>query len=208
MFDEDLKHTKLVKTIEQDWRSSVYRIIYSEADDGEYNGIYLQAGNGYVLDIEDTKTLIKGLLNFVKTSTNEEIIEYNKENTKRLHDEMNKANENYSTDRIKFKKVPPEGYIYFVTTNNIEFKIGRAKDIKSRMGEYTHLPYEPILIHLIKSKDYIKTEELFHKKYKDKRLRGEWFKLTEDDVNYIKEGKYTKPIMKSIKGVYNHDKQH
>lgn len=91
-----------------------------------------------------------------------------------------------------------KGYVYFITTNYKEYKIGLSTNLEKRMGEYTNLPYKPITIHLIKSNDCYLTEKLFHEYFKEKRLRGEWFKLNDKDIKFIKSEKYTKEIIESI----------
>jgi hypothetical protein len=38
----------------------------------------------------------------------------------------------------------------------------------------------------------------FHKHFSLKRLEGEWFELNQDDINWVKEQKYTNEILSSI----------
>ena len=67
-------------------------------------------------------------------------------------------------------------------TANCFYKIG--KSIKPKYREKTLQSEKPTveLIHII-DKDI---ERKLHNKFKDKRIRGEWFNLNRDDVNYIK----------------------
>lgn len=92
------------------------------------------------------------------------------------------------------------GYVYFVQEHlNGSFKIGKTKHIEKRMNLFTvKLPFKNQLIFLIKSGNYHKTEIAFHKHFTHKRLEGEWFSLTKEDINWIKEGNYTKEINKTI----------
>jgi hypothetical protein len=202
MYDEDLHGSKLVRRIEENVRNSFHYVVYNNVDGS--NGIYLQDERGIILDKEDVESLIKGLNMFYEQYTQKEIDDENEERREEKRQEAKEFNEKCKQDRgtrcVTFRK-QHSGYIYFVTTNDIEYKIGMAKDIKARMGEYTQLPYEPKLVHLIESKDYVLTEELFHSLYKDKRLRGEWFKLSLEDIEYIKLGKYSHKIMNSIGGI-------
>lgn len=80
-------------------------------------------------------------------------------------------------------------YLMFDTSNNY-YKIGESKNPQYR--ERT-LQSEKPCIELLCAKRYPnKTlartiEQALHKTYKDKRIRGEWFDLTEKDVSEIKE---------------------
>lgn len=95
-----------------------------------------------------------------------------------------------SQEKLIIKHNKDEGFLYIITTNNIEYKIGKTKDFNKRLGEYTLLPYLPKLILLIKVKNYSKCEEKLQAKYITKRLRGEWFKLDKSDVKYITSTNY------------------
>lgn len=95
------------------------------------------------------------------------------------------------------------GYIYFVQeSGNNRIKIGKAKNPESRIQNDfgTIMPYEFKVLHLIKSENYHKTENLFHNYFKNKRFKGEWFNLTNNDVNWIEKGDYPRDIEDSIKG--------
>ena len=76
-------------------------------------------------------------------------------------------------------------------------KIGKTKRMKERMGEYTKLPFEPELLYVLESNDYHAAETLIHEYYQEKRLRGEWFELTTDDINCIQNGELEKMIFKN-----------
>jgi acyl carrier protein len=87
--------------------------------------------------------------------------------------------------KIKKIKNKVQGYIYFILDKYGNCKIGKTTDLNRRIGEYTKLPYEPICHHVIFSKDITQSEKYFHEKFADKRLRGEWFLLSKDDLDYI-----------------------
>lgn len=92
------------------------------------------------------------------------------------------------------------GYVYFVQEYMTgSFKIGKTKHIDRRMNVFNvKLPFENKLIFLIKSADHHQTEIAFHEYFSGKRLEGEWFNLTRDDVSWIKNGRYTDKIQKTI----------
>ncbi|ANU23224.1 GIY-YIG nuclease family protein [Planococcus donghaensis] len=92
------------------------------------------------------------------------------------------------------------GYVYFVQEYMTgSFKIGKTKHIDRRMNVFNvKLPFENKLIFLIKSADHHQTELAFHEYYSTKRLEGEWFNLTREDLAWIKNGHYTDKIHKTI----------
>ena len=42
------------------------------------------------------------------------------------------------------------------------------------------------LLHSIPTKDTVEAEKGFHECFASKRIKGEWFKLTEEDINSIR----------------------
>lgn len=92
------------------------------------------------------------------------------------------------------------GYVYFVQEYMTgSFKIGKTKHIDRRMNVFNvKLPFENKLIFLIKTADHHQTESAFHHYFSAKRLEGEWFNLTRDDLAWIKRGDYTEKIQKTI----------
>jgi hypothetical protein len=80
------------------------------------------------------------------------------------------------------------GYVYLLKSHeeNPCFKIGRSKKLDERMGNLrTKLPFETTLIHAIKTNDSVRAEAQLHKRYDAKRINGEWFKLSDEDVKAI-----------------------
>lgn len=77
------------------------------------------------------------------------------------------------------------GYVYVIEVDG-NYKIGISKNPKQRFGEYTKYAKEPKQIIVKKCYNYQKIEEQLHKKYEEKRIRGEWFCLTKQDIVDIK----------------------
>ena len=92
------------------------------------------------------------------------------------------------------------GYVYFVQEYmNGTFKVGKTRHIEKRMNLFgVKLPFENKLIYLIKTGNHHQTERAFHKHFAHKRLEGEWFTLTKEDITWIKKGNYTSEINQSI----------
>ncbi|MEK5109916.1 GIY-YIG nuclease family protein, partial [Cytobacillus sp. FSL K6-0129] len=62
------------------------------------------------------------------------------------------------------------------------------------------LPFEWDYIKIVESKDYSLTEQLLHDKFSDKRVNGEWFDLSDEDISDIENEKFDEVILQSISG--------
>jgi len=68
------------------------------------------------------------------------------------------------------------------------YKIGLSSNVNRRMEEISpRLPFETELICTIATEDMHGLEAQLHELYAGKRANGEWFKLSDEDVAYIKE---------------------
>lgn len=80
-----------------------------------------------------------------------------------------------------------EGYVYLIKSSEGCYKIGRSKNVKERISSLgVTLPFDIEVIHTIKSADYAGLETELHELFELKRVRGEWFNLSPDDIEYIK----------------------
>lgn len=76
-------------------------------------------------------------------------------------------------------------YVYFFReTGRPYVKIGMSKnDIQVRFQSFkTFAPLGAYIVGYIKTNDCAKLEKKIHEKYKDKRLQGEFFNLTDDEI--------------------------
>lgn len=79
-----------------------------------------------------------------------------------------------------------QGYIYIIKAENGRFKIGRTRNLKSRMsGLRTSSATLFELIHSFRTSDSLKTEEFLHEKFAAARLHGEWFELSRESVAWL-----------------------
>lgn len=92
--------------------------------------------------------------------------------------------ENLQKSKIEISKLG--GCVYIVKVGE-HFKIGKTKNIKSRMGEYTKLPIEPKVVFLKEVTNCSLAEETLHNYFKNKRVRGEWFNLDDEDIEKAKQ---------------------
>jgi asparagine N-glycosylation enzyme membrane subunit Stt3 len=91
----------------------------------------------------------------------------------------------YNNENIK-KYEEKDGYIYLIKTNN-KYKIGKTLKIKERIIKYkTENPNKIKVILCEKVVNYSKNEKILLDCFKEKNIRGEWFKLNKNDVEYIR----------------------
>lgn len=90
--------------------------------------------------------------------------------------------------KTKKKPRPKPGYVYLFKADNGVYKIGQSVDPDARITSLgVKLPYELESVHRIETHDMNELESDLHDRFADKRLEGEWFELTESDVDYIRE---------------------
>lgn len=79
-------------------------------------------------------------------------------------------------------------YVYFLTADNGFTKIGRTKNLDERIHHFTtKLPYKLEETLILKTPNSSGLESTLHKRFESKRKRGEWFLLTDDDIELIKK---------------------
>jgi hypothetical protein len=83
-------------------------------------------------------------------------------------------------------KNPRRGFVYLFKANGL-YKIGRSKDPEKRMRKMASaiMPFQIEKVHSIGCKDAHASEREFHKRFAPKRRMGEWFELTDEDVQAI-----------------------
>jgi hypothetical protein len=94
------------------------------------------------------------------------------------------------------------GFVYFIRESGMNhIKIGKADDPEQRKKELsTGSAHKHEIVHLVKSKKPYKTENLFHCYFSEKRIKGEWFNLTENELRWVQKEDYPREIEDSIKG--------
>lgn len=80
-------------------------------------------------------------------------------------------------------------YVIFDSVTGL-FKIGKTKNMRKR---FSTLSTSNLNLHIVLQLYYV-TEELLHTLFKDKRYKKEWFKLTIQDIEDIKEIEFEQKI--------------
>ena len=126
--------------------------------------------------------LAKAIISYCETSGRyEEVIEICVPISK-LKKRRKSANSSGANDATR-----EDGYVYLIQFGS-EYKIGTSNNVERRFRQLkTQMPYDGKIIHTIAAGDPMGIEAYWHKYFDSKRLKGEWFKLTADDVKYFKK---------------------
>lgn len=84
-------------------------------------------------------------------------------------------------------------YIYIIHSTSGHYKIGRSSDPQRRLSQLkaTEGPFEYSLVNVLETNDANEAEKEFHAKFASKRVRGEWFSVTAEDLGLLlTEGAY------------------
>lgn len=82
---------------------------------------------------------------------------------------------------------PADDYVYLLSFGE-EYKIGSSNNVERRFREIkTQMPYEGKIIHTITTGDPAGIEAYWHQYFKERRLKGEWFKLSASEIKYFKK---------------------
>lgn len=81
---------------------------------------------------------------------------------------------------------PRGGYVY-VLKSAYGFKVGRTKNIPHRMRTFAvKLPFFYSIEVCAWFDDHISAESSYHQMFANKRINGEWFDLSDDDVTLVR----------------------
>ncbi len=97
--------------------------------------------------------------------------------------------ESTTTDlQSKLKRVV--GYVYLVKHGR-DFKIGRSNDVSRRRREISLLlPQELEHVHIIETDDPEGIEQYWHRRFGARKVRGEWFRLSAEDIAAFRRRRY------------------
>jgi len=139
----------------------------------------LTQGLGYdeILSIDEHRELIMGLIKFQSNVTQDEIDNINQEKTRNLKIKVQ--------DETPPKSGTPNKVYIMLDSHSGYYKIGSSRDPKVR--ESTLQSEKPATTLLYFKEADLSVEKLLHRKYKNKRVRGEWFDLTFADLREIRD---------------------
>lgn len=85
------------------------------------------------------------------------------------------------------RQVQNSKYVYILEGPQGSYKIGHTNDPDARLHKFeVNLPFPVKFIHVIKCENGRALESYLHRLYAKKRINGEWFELTPEDIEGIK----------------------
>lgn len=85
---------------------------------------------------------------------------------------------------------PEEGFIYVIKGEKDFFKIGKTRNLQQRLQLFdVLLPFPVTRVHSAKYQNYSQIEKELHQHFSANRINGEWFRLSESDIEFIKNYK-------------------
>lgn len=86
------------------------------------------------------------------------------------------------------------GYIYCLHDQQGHYKLGRSKYLDKRIKQLSTLPpFDIELIHSLQVLFADKYESALHEHFASQRLRGEWFRLSAEDIESIRSESWARP---------------
>lgn len=145
-----------------------------------YNGMVIVCdANGAILTQDEFETLVDYWGSLYDKVTHEEIVTQNKQKREALLSSP-------VPQQPEVEKQKQQGYVYLIGGGGF-YKIGKAINLDRRLNQISpKLPFEVSLIHSIETDDISEMEEAFHEMFAPKRANGEWFRLNQEDIDYLK----------------------
>lgn len=84
----------------------------------------------------------------------------------------------------------PAGYVYIIQDVEVSkaYKIGRTNHPKRRLNRFgVELPFKTEVIHILRTDNAVEAEKRLHEKYARRHKRGEWFDLSEEQLEEIRQ---------------------
>ena len=101
------------------------------------------------------------------------------------------SNTSFKNDDINTNSAnQSHGHVYLLKHDNA-YKIGKSFDVTRRYKEIkVQMPHDTEEIHVIETDDPSGIEAYWHNRFKDKKLKGEWFNLSREDIKAFKKRKF------------------
>jgi hypothetical protein len=168
--------------------------------------------NGLIPTHDEIDYFISMLEWYKNTYSNDSLISYNKkildnraiEELEEMENEKIRAEKRYLDKVTNKKRKHTQGDIYIIKNPLTDlYKIGMSVDVDSRLADLKNLYNKNLsVVYTIPTNDMVVTEKLFHDLFSIYHDNYEWYRLSDNEIEWIKRGEYPDLINKSIKGEY------
>jgi len=158
--------------------------------------IFPKDENGLIPSYEQAQAIIEGWLKFyhfipptllelINSDTEIKKVKEEQEYARRKEAYEQRMQENHLARRNAPRLNP--GVVYLIRAENGYYKIGRTKDLETRLKALTkNSPFKLEVVHTIAVDDTVIFERELHETFSAKRREGEWFLLEDSDIEIIK----------------------
>lgn len=150
-------------------------------------GITLLTQIGTMPTYGELRKIADGIYEFLDEVDERAIKLHNKQRTAEWKAEWVRRNEGYYDipQPKKKERSKQEGFVYFLKEHHSNtVKIGRTINIKSRSSQFeVKLPFKWDFIKITHCNDCVKLEESLHAELAEKRVQGEWFDISYEDID-------------------------
>lgn len=161
----------------RNWFGVMQQIHYDEKS----GGVRMDDQGNFLTTREELQEIYDLGMKFFDYYGDETIDEYNCNRRREVDEHHNRPT------KTKSNKKNYPGWIYLLRGENGLYKIGMTKRTPDqRLAEFSpKLPFDSLLVDTIESQDAVRLELEIHERFADKRVRGEWFALNQEDLNWF-----------------------
>lgn len=147
----------------------------------------VMTSDGILLDREWARSLIEQIADWYRSHTDAEIEEHNRHWQNWINSRPSLDEEDYTMSTVNAPISGKDGYVYILKSDSGFTKIGRTTDINNRMATFSvKLPYQVEFEHVIRTNNCVLLEAYLHGSFESKRIDGEWFDLSNEDIDAIR----------------------
>lgn len=139
---------------------------------------------GYVMSRDEYARFSEQTTLFYATHSDEDISQLNRETDEYWRNERGEIRKPI---RMAPTRSSQPGFIYVIKCNDLH-KIGKSKQVTKRIEKFeTIYPHDLEVVFVAKVNDMHGAECYLHSKFSSQRIKGEWFNLTPNDVDQIRQ---------------------
>ncbi len=163
---------------DRDWLTPVIYLFQDEDSGG-----IIPTWAGEVISRADFEEIVAALHRFYDNTTDAQIKDINAATGAAM---LNQRNQSMRQQRIVPPRAQRRGVVYILKADNGLYKIGKTSNPDERLPRLAiQLPYPIVVVRQILTDDMDALESELHRRFADKRAHGEWFRLTQADLDEL-----------------------